>query len=65
MGRKKEKLLITDLRIGDDVFVDLGYNDRRIGPMKVVGIYADGTVWLDNGSEDVFEENVKDLRWKI
>ena len=49
---------ITDLRIGDIVC-----NPRTQFPMRVVGIYEDGTVYLDfDGNEgDVFEENCKDL----
>ena len=51
---------ITDLRIGDIVC-----NKRTKYPMKVVGIYEDGTVYLDfEGNEgDVFEENCKDLEF--
>ena len=51
---------ITDLRIGDIVC-----NNRTKYPMKVVGIYEDGTVYLDfEGNEgDVFEENCKDLEF--
>lgn len=49
---------ITDLRIGNIVC-----NPRTQFPMRVVGIYEDGTVYLDfDGNEgDVFEENCKDL----
>lgn len=52
---------ITDLRIGDIVC-----NKRTKYPMKVVGIYEDGTVYLDfDGNEgDVFEENCKDLEFE-
>lgn len=51
---------ITDLRIGDIVC-----NKSTKYPMKVVGIYEDGTVYLDfEGNEgDVFEENCKDLEF--
>lgn len=51
---------ITDLRIGDIVC-----NPRTKFPMRVVGIYEDGTVYLDfDGNEgDVFEENCKDLEF--
>ena len=51
---------ITDLRIGDIVC-----NKRTKYPMKVVGIYEDGTIYLDfEGNEgDVFEENCKDLEF--
>lgn len=49
---------ITDLRIGDIVC-----NPRTKFSMRVVGIYEDGTVYLDfEGNEgNVFEENCKDL----
>lgn len=49
---------ITDLRIGDIVC-----NNRTKFPMRVVGIYEDGTVYLDfEGNEgDVFEADCKDL----
>lgn len=51
---------ITDLRIGDFVC-----NPRTKFPMRVVGIYEDGTVYLDfDGREgDVLEENCKDLEF--
>ena len=51
---------ITDLRIGDIVC-----NKRTKYPMKVVGIYEDGTIYLDfEGNEgDVFEENCKDIEF--
>lgn len=51
---------IIDLRIGDIVC-----NKRTKFPMRVVGIYEDGTVYLDfEGNEgDVFEENYKDLEF--
>lgn len=51
---------ITDLRIGDIVC-----NHRTKFPMRVVGIYEDGAVYLDfEGNEgDVFEEECKDLEF--
>lgn len=51
---------ITDLKIGDIVC-----NPRTKFPMRVVGIYEDGTVYLDfDGNEgDFFEENCKDLEF--
>lgn len=54
------KIKITDLRIGDIVC-----NPRTKFPMRVVGIYEDGTVYLDfDGNEgDFFEENCKDLEF--
>lgn len=54
------KIKITDLRIGDIVC-----NPRTKFPMRVVGIYEDGTVYLDfDGNDgDVFEENCKDLEF--
>lgn len=62
MGRKKTKLLITDLRIGDMVVIDLSYNGKVTPPFKVVGIFADGLVHLDNDGGDIWEEDVKNLR---
>lgn len=51
---------ITDLKIGDIVC-----SPRTEFPMRVVGIYEDGTVYLDfEGNEgDVFEENCKELEF--
>lgn len=51
---------ITDLRIGDIVC-----NPLTKFPMRVVGIYEDGAVYLDfEGNEgDVLEENCKDLEF--
>ncbi len=58
--KKMNKIKITDLRIGDIVC-----NPRTKFPMRVVGIYEDGTVYLDfDGNEgDFFEENCKDLEF--
>lgn len=61
MGRKKEKLMITDLRIGDMVVVSLNFEKRVTRPMKVVGIMADGNVHLDDG-DNTYIEDVRDLR---
>lgn len=49
---------INELRIGDIVC-----NNHTQFPMRVVGIYEDGTVYLDfEGNEgDIFEEDIKDL----
>lgn len=57
-NKETNNIKITDLRIGDIVC-----NPRTQFPMRVVGIYEDGTVYLDfDGNEgDVFEENCKDL----
>lgn len=54
------KIKITDLRIGDIVCIP-----RTKFPMRVVGIYEDGTVYLDfDGNEgDFFEEICKDLEF--
>lgn len=51
-------MTLQDIKIGDIVC-----NVRTKFPMKVVGIYEDGTIYLDfEGNEgDVFEENIKDL----
>lgn len=51
-------MTLQDIKIGDIVC-----NVRTKFPMQVVGIYEDGTIYLDfEGNEsDVFEENIKDL----
>lgn len=51
-------MTLQDIKIGDIVC-----NVHTKFPMKVVGIYEDGTIYLDfEGNEgDVFEENIKDL----
>lgn len=51
---------ITDLRIGNIV-----RNKRTKFPMRVIGIFEDGTVYLDfEGNEgDMFEENCKYLEF--
>lgn len=53
-------MTLQDIKIGDIVC-----NVRTKFPMKVVGIYEDGTIYLDfEGNEgDVFEENCKDLEF--
>ena len=51
-------MTLQDIKIGDIVC-----NVHTKFPMQVVGIYEDGTIYLDfEGNEgDVFEENIKDL----
>ena len=51
---------VNELKIGDEVC-----NSRTKFPMKVVGLFEDGTVYLDfEGNEgDVWEEQVSDLEF--
>ena len=57
---------IEDLRIGQKVvsIVKFKYTERESIPMKIVGLFEDGTVYLDfEGNEgDVWEDNVENIK---
>ena len=57
---------IEDLRIGQKVvsIVKFKYTERESLPMKIVGLFEDGTVYLDfEGNEgDVWEDSVENLK---